>query len=63
MRKKDKGDRKEVLIKSINNTLLPKTVLGKYVDKNSVKIMKEHGIDICGEIAEKSPYGICCVGF
>jgi len=40
------------VIKSINNTLLPKDLLGRYVDDDSVRIMKDAGIDICGENGE-----------
>ena len=40
------------LIKSINNTLLPKSLLGRIIDYDVVEIMKQHGIDICGENGE-----------
>lgn len=40
------------LIKSINNTLLPKSILGKYIDKKSIEVMQQSGIDICGENGE-----------
>ena len=36
------------VIKSINNTLLPKDLLGKIIDVETVAIMKDFGIDICG---------------
>ena len=37
------------LIKSINNTLLPKTLLGKSLDDDAIKKMRKSGIDICRE--------------
>ena len=40
------------LIKSINNTLLPKSLLGKIIDKEVIETMKGCGIDICGENGE-----------
>ena len=40
------------LIKSINSTLLPKSVLGKCIDNSSIAVMRECGIDICGENGE-----------
>ncbi|MBR3785525.1 MAG: diphthine--ammonia ligase [Firmicutes bacterium] len=40
------------LIKSINNTLLPKSILGKFIDDVSISMMKDCGIDICGENGE-----------
>lgn len=40
------------LIKSVNNTLLPKNILGKYIDEKSIEIMQTSGIDICGENGE-----------
>lgn len=40
------------LIKSINATVLPKEILGKYIDEDSVAVMKSAGIDICGENGE-----------
>lgn len=42
----------QCLIKSINNTLLPKTLLGKCIDEASIDIMRDCGIDICGENGE-----------
>lgn len=40
------------LIKSVNTSLLPKSLLGKYIDLQSVEEMKTCGIDICGENGE-----------
>ena len=40
------------IIKSINNTLLPKSLLGRTIDEDVIKVMKETGIDICGENGE-----------
>ena len=40
------------LVKSINSKLLPKTILGKYLDDDSIAIMKNANIDICGENGE-----------
>lgn len=40
------------LIKSINTKLLPKSLLGKYLDENSIALMKDANIDICGENGE-----------
>lgn len=40
------------IIKSINNTLLPKSILGKTIDVNVIDEMKKCGIDICGENGE-----------
>lgn len=42
----------QCLIKSINQTLLPKTVLGKMICPETVETMKKCGIDICGENGE-----------
>lgn len=42
----------QCLIKSINNTLLPKTLLGSYIDENAIEEMRVHNIDICGENGE-----------
>jgi len=42
----------QCLIKSINNTLLPKSILGKFIDDVSISMMKDCGIDICGENGE-----------
>ena len=40
------------VIKSINNTLLPKSLLGKAIDASVIDEMKNCGIDICGENGE-----------
>lgn len=40
------------LIKSINNTLLPKELLGKVIDRTVIDTMRSSGIDICGENGE-----------
>lgn len=40
------------LIKSINNTLLPKSLLGKIIDENVIAEMERCKIDICGENGE-----------
>lgn len=40
------------LIKSVNNTLLPKSLLGKFLDEEALKLMEERGIDVCGENGE-----------
>ena len=40
------------LIKSIKNTLLPKELLGKIMDRDVISIMGNCGIDICGENGE-----------
>ena len=40
------------LIKSINSTLIPKTLLGKYIDEAVIEEMRRCGIDICGENGE-----------
>ncbi len=40
------------LIKSVNATILPKEILGKYIDDASIEVMKSAGIDICGENGE-----------
>ncbi len=40
------------IIKSVNNTLLPKTLLGKFLDEETLNIMEEYGIDVCGENGE-----------
>ena len=42
----------QCLIKTINNTLLPKSLLGKIIDDNVIEEMKACGIDICGENGE-----------
>lgn len=40
------------IIKSVNNRLLPKELLGKTLSRDTVKVMAECGIDICGENGE-----------
>ena len=40
------------VIKSLNNTLLPKTLLGKVIDREVIEEMRKCGIDICGENGE-----------
>ena len=40
------------LIKSINQTLLPRELLGTCIDNHSIKVMKAAGVDICGENGE-----------
>lgn len=40
------------LIKSINNTLLPKELLGKIINTEVIDIMRKCNIDICGENGE-----------
>lgn len=40
------------LIKSINNTLIPKCLLGKYIDEATIEEMRRCGIDVCGENGE-----------
>lgn len=40
------------LIKSLDNRILPETLLGKIIDNDTIKIMEECGIDICGENGE-----------
>lgn len=42
----------QCLIKTINNTLLPKSLLGKIIDNDVIEEMKDCGIDICGENGE-----------
>ena len=42
----------QCLIKSINNTLLPKSILGKCIDRESIEVMQNSDIDICGENGE-----------
>ena len=42
----------QCLIKSINNTLLPRAFLGKIIDADIMEQMKGYGIDICGENGE-----------
>ena len=40
------------MIKSINNTLLPKSLLGRIIDEEVLRQMAECGIDLCGENGE-----------
>ena len=40
------------IIKTVNNTLLPEELLGKAIDSDTVAVMEERGIDICGENGE-----------
>lgn len=40
------------LIKSINTELLPKELLGQYIDEHTISIMEDCGVDICGENGE-----------
>lgn len=40
------------LIKSINQRILPKELLGTFIDEESILVMKSAGIDICGENGE-----------
>lgn len=40
------------IIKSIDNQLLPKELLGKQLDSETLEIMAARGIDICGENGE-----------
>lgn len=40
------------VIKSLNNTLLPKELLGKIIDHEAINIMQSCNIDICGENGE-----------
>ena len=40
------------VIKSLNPTLLPESLLGRYIDEDSIQVMEEAGIDICGENGE-----------
>lgn len=40
------------VIKSLNNTLLPKTLLGEVIHLEVIEEMKKCGIDICGENGE-----------
>lgn len=40
------------LIKSVNSNLLPEELLGRYIDKDTIKIMQASNIDICGENGE-----------
>ena len=40
------------LIKSVNNTLLPESLLGRYLDREAVEILRNAGADVCGENGE-----------
>ena len=40
------------VIKSINNTLLPKSLLGRVLDEDIVALMEGCGVDVCGENGE-----------
>lgn len=40
------------LIKSVNNTLLPKSLLGRFIDDETLRIMEGCGADVCGENGE-----------
>ena len=40
------------LIKSLNNRLLPKSLLGQILSDEAVAVMSECGIDVCGENGE-----------
>ena len=40
------------IIKSIHNTLLPRSLLGRVLDGDATAEMARHGIDICGENGE-----------
>lgn len=40
------------LIKSVNNTLLPESLLGRYIDRDAMRVMKNAGVDVCGENGE-----------
>jgi uncharacterized protein (TIGR00290 family) len=40
------------LIKIVNTKYLPVSILGRPVDKETIEIMKDNGIDICGENGE-----------
>ena len=40
------------LIKSVNNTLLPESLLGRNIDWDTIQIMKNAGVDVCGENGE-----------
>lgn len=42
----------QCLIKSINHTLLPKELLGKVIDRETMTVMEKYGIDVCGENGE-----------
>lgn len=40
------------LIKSVNNTQLPESLLGQYIGWDTMRIMKGAGVDVCGENGE-----------
>ncbi len=40
------------LIKSVNGTQLPKSILGKVLDAEIMDLMEQRGIDVCGENGE-----------
>ena len=40
------------IIKTVNNTLLPKELLGEIIDFDTLKIFEKHNVDICGEYGE-----------
>ena len=40
------------VIKSIRNTLLPESLLGRYLDAEALQVMERAGIDLCGENGE-----------
>lgn len=42
----------QCLIKSINNTRLPKSLLGKVISPEVITVMEQHGVDVCGENGE-----------
>lgn len=42
----------QCLIKSINRTVLPMSLLGTVISEGSISVMKSAGIDICGENGE-----------
>ena len=42
----------QCLIKSINHTLLPREVLGRILNAETIDLMKRCGIDVCGENGE-----------
>lgn len=42
----------QCLIKSINRTVLPMSLLGTVISEESISVMKSAGIDICGENGE-----------
>lgn len=40
------------LIKSVNHNLLPESLLGRYLHRDTVQIIKNAGADVCGENGE-----------